>query len=202
MEQLSYRRHRFPPPIIQHAIWLYLRFTLSYRDVEELLAERGLGASYETVRRFDISEGCDIFLGAGAADLSHSWRSADFAEAAVLAGSDKAPRRSSCRLRADRFHLPAVAIVAIAIKCDSPGPVFERERRVGSGGRRFDALKFRTTLHAVEDPGLTWRRAPEMTRVGRYLRYTGIDDLPQLFDVLRGEMSIIDSDAGSHSFLD
>ena len=44
-------RHRFPPPIIQHAIWLYLRFTLSYRDVEELLAERGLKVSYETVRR-------------------------------------------------------------------------------------------------------------------------------------------------------
>jgi transposase-like protein len=42
MDQLSYRRHRFPPVIIRHAIWLYLRFTLSYRDVEELLAERGL----------------------------------------------------------------------------------------------------------------------------------------------------------------
>jgi hypothetical protein len=42
MDQLSYRRHRFPPPIIQHAIWLYLRFTPSYRDVQELLAERGL----------------------------------------------------------------------------------------------------------------------------------------------------------------
>ena len=47
MDQLSYRRHRFPPPIIQHAIWLYLRFTLSYRDVEELLAERSLEVSYE-----------------------------------------------------------------------------------------------------------------------------------------------------------
>src|SRR6266853_1729921 len=52
MDQLSYRRHRFPSPIIQHAIWLYLRFTLSYRDVEELLAERGLEVSYETVRRW------------------------------------------------------------------------------------------------------------------------------------------------------
>jgi putative transposase len=51
MAPLSYRRHRFPPPIIQHAIWLYLRFTLSYRDVEELLARRGLALSYETVRR-------------------------------------------------------------------------------------------------------------------------------------------------------
>src|SRR5256886_12191228 len=50
MDQLSYRRHRFLPPIIQHAIWLYLRFTLSYRDVEELLAERGVDISYESVR--------------------------------------------------------------------------------------------------------------------------------------------------------
>jgi putative transposase len=57
MEQLSYRRHRFPPPIIQHAIWLYLRFTLSYRDVEELLAERGLEISYETVRRWVLKFG-------------------------------------------------------------------------------------------------------------------------------------------------
>jgi len=48
MALLSYRRHRFPPPIIQHAIWLYLRFTPSYRDVEDLLAERGLDVSYET----------------------------------------------------------------------------------------------------------------------------------------------------------
>ena len=45
MQLLSYRRHRFPRPVIQQAIWLYLRFTLSYRDVEELLAERGLEIS-------------------------------------------------------------------------------------------------------------------------------------------------------------
>jgi putative transposase len=57
MDQLSYCRHRFPPPIIQHAIWLYLRFTLSYRDVEDLLAERGLEISYETVRRWVLKFG-------------------------------------------------------------------------------------------------------------------------------------------------
>jgi putative transposase len=57
MPHLSYRRHRFPAPIIQHAIWLYLRFTLSYRDVEELLAERGLEVSYETVRRWVLKFG-------------------------------------------------------------------------------------------------------------------------------------------------
>lgn len=57
MAHISYRRHRFPPPIIQHAIWLYLRFTLSYRDVEDLLAERGLDVSYETVRRWVLKFG-------------------------------------------------------------------------------------------------------------------------------------------------
>ena len=60
MGELSYRRHRFPPPIIQHAMWLYLRFTLSYRDVEELLAERGLEISYETVRRWVLKFGPGI----------------------------------------------------------------------------------------------------------------------------------------------
>jgi putative transposase len=57
MALLSYRRHRFPPSIIQHAIWLYLRFTLSYRDVEDLLAERGLDISYETARRWVLKFG-------------------------------------------------------------------------------------------------------------------------------------------------
>jgi putative transposase len=47
MTEISYRRHRFPPAIIQHAVWLYLRFTLSYRDVEDLLAERGPDISYK-----------------------------------------------------------------------------------------------------------------------------------------------------------
>jgi len=57
MMELSYRRHRFPPAVIQHAVWLYLRFTLSYRDVEELLAERGLDISYETVRSWVLKFG-------------------------------------------------------------------------------------------------------------------------------------------------
>ena len=57
MTLLSYRGHRFPAPIIQHAIWLYLRFTLSYRDVEELLAEHGLNLSYETIRRWVLKFG-------------------------------------------------------------------------------------------------------------------------------------------------
>ena len=56
MAEISYR-HRFPPVVIQHAVWLYLRFTLSYRDVEELLAERGLDMSYESVRSWVLKFG-------------------------------------------------------------------------------------------------------------------------------------------------
>jgi putative transposase len=57
MPHLSYRRHRFPALTIQHAIWLYLRLTLSYRDVKDLLAERGLETSNETVRRWVLKFG-------------------------------------------------------------------------------------------------------------------------------------------------
>jgi putative transposase len=52
MIKIGYRGYRFPPEIIQHAIWLYFRFTLSFRDVEDLLAERGITVSYETIRRW------------------------------------------------------------------------------------------------------------------------------------------------------
>jgi len=50
MAGIAYKRHRFPPDVIRHAVWLYFRFTLSLRDVEEMLAERGIELSYETVR--------------------------------------------------------------------------------------------------------------------------------------------------------
>src|SRR3981189_2834955 len=57
MAQISYRPHHFPQGVIQHAVWLYLRFTLSYREVEELLAERGLDISYESVRSWVLKFG-------------------------------------------------------------------------------------------------------------------------------------------------
>ena len=60
MAPISYRRHRFPPVVIQHAVWLYLRFTLSYRDVEELLAERGLDISYKSIRSWALKFGPTI----------------------------------------------------------------------------------------------------------------------------------------------
>ena len=57
MSKNAYRGHRFPPAIIQVTVWMYARFTLSLRDVEELLAERGLDISYETVRRWFLKFG-------------------------------------------------------------------------------------------------------------------------------------------------
>jgi len=57
MKPISYARHRFPPKVIRHAVWLYLRFTLSCRDVEELLAERGLTVSNESIRRWVLKYG-------------------------------------------------------------------------------------------------------------------------------------------------
>jgi len=57
MVEISFKRHRFPPEIIQHAVWVYARFTLSFRDVEDLLAERGIDVSNETVRRWFLKFG-------------------------------------------------------------------------------------------------------------------------------------------------
>ena len=60
MDKLSYHRHRYPTVVIQQAIWLYFRFALSYRDVEDMLAERGIDVSYETVRRWALKFGAII----------------------------------------------------------------------------------------------------------------------------------------------
>jgi putative transposase len=60
MDKLSYRRHRFPSIVIQHAVWLYFRFALSYRDVRDMLAERGIDVSYETGRRWALKFGAII----------------------------------------------------------------------------------------------------------------------------------------------
>jgi len=60
MDKICFKRHRFPPDIIRDAVWLYARFTLSYRDVEDLLADRGLDISYESVRRWFLKFGAPI----------------------------------------------------------------------------------------------------------------------------------------------
>ena len=98
------------------------------------------------------------------------------------------------------FTFPLQLLVALALKLEGPGPVLERRECIGRGGRRLQMLKFRTTMHDPRPAKPTWAR--QTTRVGEFLRYTRIEDLPQLINVLRGEMSIIDRDARSPSFLE
>lgn len=90
---------------------------------------------------------------------------------------------------------PLLALAALAIKLDSPGPVFFRQRRYGQNNRVFRIFKFRTMAVSVSEDGSAIRQAerndPRVTRVGRFLRATSIDELPQLFNVLAGEMSIV-----------
>jgi lipopolysaccharide/colanic/teichoic acid biosynthesis glycosyltransferase len=81
-------------------------------------------------------------------------------------------------------------IVALAIKLESAGPVLERQERIGRGGRRVQRLKFRTTVHHPEHVAPAW--AQQTTQVGQFLRYTRINALPQLINVLRGEITLAD----------
>lgn len=85
-------------------------------------------------------------------------------------------------------------IIAIAIKFDSKGPVFFRQKRVGWHGRLFKTWKFRTMVVGAVKQGLGYNVAhddPRITRMGKLLRELGLDELPQLINVLKGEMSIV-----------
>lgn len=91
------------------------------------------------------------------------------------------------------FGVPML-LIALAIKLTSPGPVIFKQRRVSLGGEEFAILKFRT-MHHVDDERqpATWtaRNDPRVTRIGRLLRQTSLDELPQLFNVLAGDMSLV-----------
>lgn len=89
--------------------------------------------------------------------------------------------------------LPVFAAVAIAIKRDSKGPVFYRQERVGYRKRPFDIIKFRTMRSDAESrgPRLSVENDPRVTPVGRFLRKYRIDELPQFWNVLKGDMSIV-----------
>ena len=103
--------------------------------------------------------------------------------------------------------VPALALMAacaVAIRLDSPGPALFAQERTGRDGRRFRMLKFRTMLANAEELKATYAHLnvlpppdfkipndPRITRVGRFLRTTSLDELPQLFNVLRGDMSLV-----------
>jgi len=99
---------------------------------------------------------------------------------------------------------PLMLVAAVAIKLDSPGPVFFRQERVGRHGQRFRIFKFRTMVRDAEAQKDSLRAQneaqhglfkiaadPRVTRVGRWLRKTSIDELPQLLNILKGEMSLV-----------
>jgi Undecaprenyl-phosphate glucose phosphotransferase len=89
---------------------------------------------------------------------------------------------------------PLMAVIAAAIKCSSSGPVFYRQERMGLDGRRFILLKFRSMIDDAEKhTGPVWASEddPRITVLGRWLRRTSLDELPQLINVLRGEMSLV-----------
>ena len=88
---------------------------------------------------------------------------------------------------------PLMVTVAVLIKLDSPGPIFFRQTRIGFNGKRFRIFKFRT-MRTLDDGGVirqATRDDERVTRVGRWLRSTSVDELPQLFNVLLGEMSVV-----------
>jgi exopolysaccharide biosynthesis polyprenyl glycosylphosphotransferase len=89
---------------------------------------------------------------------------------------------------------PIMAIIAIAIRLDSKGPIVYKQTRVGLHGTLFNILKFRTMkLGAESQSGPVWAKAndPRVTRIGNFLRKSHLDELPQLFNVLKGEMSLV-----------
>jgi len=88
---------------------------------------------------------------------------------------------------------PRWVLIAAAIKLDSPGPVFFRQERLGQDGKPFPILKFRTMIENAESngPQFASRRDPRVNRVGRFLRKARLDELPQLINIVKGEMSFI-----------
>ena len=89
--------------------------------------------------------------------------------------------------------MPLFAVLALLIRRDSRGPIFYRQIRVGRGGRPFLLVKFRTMIQDAETDGPIWSRRddPRVTRVGGWLRRTGLDELPQLYNILMGDMSLV-----------
>jgi putative colanic acid biosynthesis UDP-glucose lipid carrier transferase len=89
---------------------------------------------------------------------------------------------------------PILFVIALAVKLSSRGPVFYRQERMGLNGQTFDMLKFRSMpVNAEKSTGAVWAKAGEnrATRVGAFLRKTSLDELPQFFNVLKGDMSVV-----------
>jgi lipopolysaccharide/colanic/teichoic acid biosynthesis glycosyltransferase len=115
----------------------------------------------------------------------------------VIVGSDLAPGKRAfdivVSLLALLLLVPVLAAIALAVKLGSPGPVLYRQQRVSRGGRLFSLLKFRTMVVGADRLAANVSATGDrrVTRVGRVLRKTYLDELPQLVNVLRGDMSLV-----------
>ena len=143
------------------------------------LTSRRYGSEMRSIRRYQLFR-----RAYGSAALDQMTRLADLLIAGLLLV----------------LSLPLMLFVALAIRREGPGPIFERQTCIGRGGRRFQMLKFRTIVHDPEHRMPVWAQNP--TQIGQFLRYTRIERLPQLFNVLRGEMSLVDPDGSSPSLLE
>jgi lipopolysaccharide/colanic/teichoic acid biosynthesis glycosyltransferase len=97
---------------------------------------------------------------------------------------------------------PLICLVALAIKLESPGPVLYRSRRVGRGGRELRMLKFRKMRASAAGPALTARDDERFTRIGPLLKRTSLDEIPQLWHVLTGSMSLVGPRPEDPSFVE
>jgi putative transposase len=159
MQPISYARHRFPPDIIRRAVWLYLRFTLSYRDVEDLLAERGLMVSNESIRRWVLKFGpaiarnlretrpkahnrwhLDEMVISIAGRRMYMWRAVD-SEGEVLEILVQPRRDQAAALRLIRKLLRRQAFAPAAIVTDKLRSYGAALREIGFSGRHEQGLR-------------------------------------------------------------
>jgi len=159
MKPISYARHRFPPDIIRHAVWLYLRFTLSYRDVEDLLAQRGFEVSNETIRRWVLKFGSaiarnlrtarprpdrrwhlDEMVISIAGRRMYMWRAVD-SEGEVLDVLVQSRRDKTAALRLFRKLLRRQGFVPATIVTDKLGSYGAALRSLGFFGRHEQGLR-------------------------------------------------------------
>jgi sugar transferase (PEP-CTERM system associated) len=116
--------------------------------------------------------------------------------------------RRVCSICAATFgllvFLPFIPIVMLMVKCSSKGPIFFRQTRVGLKGRTFNVIKFRTMFTDAEAAGAVWatKNDPRITRVGMFMRKTRLDEIPQLWNILRGDMDFVGPRPERPEFMD
>ena len=205
-----------PIPILGRVDDVTLRDLVERHDIHRVIVARS-GASDEAVLElFQESRELDVKLSLLPAQVDVIGPSVDIGDIegiTVLGLNPLALSRSSRFLKrimdiaGSLFGLlllsPVLALIAAAIKLDSRGPVFFKQQRIGRKGGRFRVLKFRTMVRDAEeqtgellaeseDPHwLKLEHDPRVTRVGRFLRLTSLDEVPQLWNVLRGDMSLV-----------